>query len=52
MVIQATTTMGGVLAMKVEDPPTSEDLRRLAALSAMPGMDGAGWTCKPGSDVR
>ncbi len=52
IVLEATTTTGAKLAMKTADWPSAEDLRRLAALCAEPGMVGATWTAKEGSEVR
>lgn len=52
MMVLIATTSGGSLAMKVELPPTPEEVRRLEGLCAQPGMRDAVWTAKPGSEVR
>lgn len=53
MILMARTRDGLTAAMKCELPPTAEDLRRLTGLiAASPGLAGATWTGKPGSDVR
>lgn len=52
MVLIATTTAGHSLAFKVDEPASSEDIRRLAAIQNEPGMVGCEWTGRAGEDVR
>ncbi len=52
IVLEATTSAGNRMAMVTALPPTSEDLRRLRALCALPGMAGAEWTGREGTGVR
>lgn len=52
MIVTATTEAGHVVQCAVADEPTAEDLRRLAAVAAMPGLAGATWTGAPGDRAR
>lgn len=52
MVLIATTTAGHSLAFKVDVPATTEDIRRLTAIQAEPGMVGCEWTGREGENVR
>jgi hypothetical protein len=52
MMVFIATVPAGALAMKVSLPPTPEDIARLAALCALPGLEGATWTAREGFDVR
>lgn len=52
IVLVATTPTGHGLAFKVAIPPTADDLDRIAAIKAMPGVVDATWSIKPGGDVR
>lgn len=50
MVLIATLPNGNIAAFAVEDPPTAEDVRRLAALQPM--LPNAVWTGRKGGDAR
>jgi len=52
VVVTAVTPEGHRAAMKADNPPTGEDVRRLSALGAMPALAGAERTAAPGADVR
>lgn len=53
IVLVATTTAGNAIAFKVDLPPSAEDLRRMGALiDVSPGLVGAEWTGKEGTEVR
>lgn len=52
IVLVATTTAGHSLAFKVNVPPSADDLERLAAIKAQPGVVDATWSIKEGGDVR
>ncbi len=52
VILEATTTEGHRIAVKLADPPTADDLDRLATLCAFPGMAGAEWTGRYGENVR
>lgn len=51
-VVTASTAEGGRAAFVVADPPTDEDLRRLADLAAMPGLRCAEWGAEAGTSSR
>ena len=52
VVVLASTPEGHEAAMVLSLPLTPESVRRLAELSAMPGLADATWTATPGTSPR
>lgn len=60
-VMNAVSRYGRILARRADgaeacvvlaNPPSAEDVRRLVALAAMPGLVDATWTAAPGTSSR
>ncbi len=50
--VLARTPEGAEACEVYGNPPSAEDLRRLAALAAMPGLREAEWSASPGTSPR
>lgn len=52
VVVLARTPEGHEAAMVLSNPPTAEDVARLASLAALPGLRAAAWSAAPGDSPR